>query len=91
MVQTDLFDAPTGPMPSVAADDEGGAPVPAVWYDIQARAHELADLVATVEAPRLGKVDRFLADRLEVMANYVDRILRPLEVPDEPPSTERHH
>ena len=91
MVQTDLFDAPTGPMPSVAADEGGGAPVPAVWYDIQARAHELADLVAVVETPVRGKVDRYLADRLEVIANYVDRILRPLEVPDEPPSTERHH
>lgn len=89
-MQTDLFDAPTGPMPSVAADDGERTTVPAVWYDIQARAHELADLVATVEAPRLGRVDRFLADRLAVMANYVDRILRPLEVPDEP-SAERHH
>lgn len=89
MTQTDLFDAPTGPLP--ATDGGTVSAVPAVWYDIQAKAHELADLVAVVETPVRGKVDRFLADRLEVIANYIDRILRPLEIPDELPSAERHH
>ena len=81
-IQVDLFNAPTGPLPATDGGEARPA-VPAVWYDIQAKAHELADLVAVVETPVRGKVDRYLADRLEVIANYIDRLLRPLEVPDE--------
>lgn len=53
------------------------------WYQIQTRAHDLAELVAQTPTPVRGQVDRYLADRLAVVANYIDRILRPLEVADD--------
>lgn len=53
------------------------------WYQIQTRAHDLAELVAQTPTPVRGQVDRYLADRLAVVANYIDRLLKPLEVADD--------
>ena len=57
------------------------------WYQIQAQAHTLAELVAQTPTPKRGQVDRYLADRLVVVANYIDRILKPLEVADDADAT----
>lgn len=51
---------------------------PWIWKEIQKRTHEIADLIATTPAPRLEKVDMYLVDKIYLIANHIDRLVKPL-------------
>lgn len=55
---------------------------PWIWQEIQQRIHEIADLIATTPAPRIEKVDMYLVDKIYLIANYIDRIIKPLQEDD---------
>lgn len=77
MMQESLFDldAPT--------TNEPTEPIAPEWLAMQKMAHDLVELINLTNAPGLGKVDRFLADKAALLANYIDRIIKPLEIADE--------
>lgn len=96
MTQETLFDLPaTSPADGVndsqLVDEQWpewmapqpSACIPPALLAMQKMAHDLADLAAVTVLPKLGKPDRYLADRLDVVTNYIDRIIKPLECADE--------
>lgn len=48
------------------------------WFAAQRLAHDLHTLTQTLRAH--GHPDDYLVHRCEVLANYIDRVLKPLEV-----------
>lgn len=89
MMQDSLFDLPpvedecAGSAGDAVQDDDDAlppdAPIAPEWLAMQKMAHDLVELINLTNAPRLGKVDRFLADKAALLANYIDRIIKPLE------------
>lgn len=84
MMQDSLFDLPPVEDECVgsagdAVQDDDDAPIAPEWLAMQKMAHDLVELINLTNAPRFGKVDRFLADKAALLANYIDRLIKPLE------------
>lgn len=65
--QTDLFD------PRLREGLDGD------WFAAQRLAHDLHTLAQTLRAH--NRPDDYLVHRCEVLASYIDRVIKPLEVP----------